>query len=215
MLPRSEGIRFSLRQMRRIREFVPVSFPFLMPKSVNYLLFRRLSPTFRQKLDDIIAVHSSRHMTEHTKRVGGSPLFRLLINIDSDATIHFTSGLVRKDPVTSLHPLVRVHPITKQKCIFLNGEFITGFEGMKDPEFRMISDFLLEHLITGHDFQARVSWSPGSIVIFDNRSTIRMSKSFFYLHFLRRIESLSCHFAVFHPVDAAKFVADSNLLCIM
>lgn len=39
-------------------------------------------------------------------------------------------GLVRKDPVQSVHPLVRVHPVTGKKCIFINGEFITGFKGM-------------------------------------------------------------------------------------
>jgi len=70
------------------------------------------------------------------------------------------------------HELVRVHPVTGERSLFLNGEFITKIEGLKEPETRAMLDFLLQHLITGHDFQARVRWQPGTIVIFDNRSTI-------------------------------------------
>jgi sulfonate dioxygenase len=46
---------------------------------------------------------------------------------------------------------------------------------LKEPEFRVLQDFLMQHLITGHDFQARVRWQPRTIVMFDNRSTIRKS----------------------------------------
>lgn len=115
-------------------------------------LSRRLSPTFRSMLDKVKAIHSSNKMIAHTRAVG---------------------GLVRKDPVTSVHPLVRVHPVTKSECLFINNEFITGFQGMKDAEFRVLSDFLWQHIVTGHDFQARVHWQPKTVVIFDNRSTLR------------------------------------------
>ncbi|KAK7018652.1 hypothetical protein VNI00_018338 [Paramarasmius palmivorus] len=113
--------------------------------------YKRLSPIFRSMLDKIEAIHSSANMISHTRALG---------------------GLVRKDPVTFIHPLVRVHPVTRERCIFINGEFITGFQGMKTPEFRAISDFLLDHITTGHDFQARVRWQPRTIVLFDNRSTL-------------------------------------------
>jgi sulfonate dioxygenase len=86
-----------------------------------------------------------------------------------------TGGLVRKDPVETVHPLVRVHPVTGEKCLFINGEFITKIQGLKEPEFRVLQDFLMQHMITGHDFQARVRWQPRTIVMFDNRSTMRKS----------------------------------------
>jgi sulfonate dioxygenase len=86
-----------------------------------------------------------------------------------------TGSLVRKDPVESVHPLVRVHPVTGEKCLFINGEFITKIQGLKEPEFRVLQEFLMQHLITGHDFQARVRWQPRTVVMFDNRSTIRKS----------------------------------------
>lgn len=113
---------------------------------------RRLSPTFREFIDKLKAVHSSAKMINHAR---------------------LTGGLVRKDPVDTVHPLVRVHPVTGEKCLFINGEFITKIQGLKEPEFRNLLDFLLQHIITGHDFQARVRWQPRTIVMFDNRSTIR------------------------------------------
>lgn len=84
-----------------------------------------------------------------------------------------TGGLVRKDAVDTVHPLVRVHPVTGEKCLFFNGEFISRVQGLKDTEQRWLLDFLMNHVVSGHDFQARVRWQPKTIVIFDNRSTLR------------------------------------------
>ncbi|KAK3311930.1 alpha-ketoglutarate-dependent taurine dioxygenase [Apodospora peruviana] len=113
--------------------------------------YKRLSPAIQSLLDKLEAVHTSSKMINHVKAVG---------------------GLVRKDPVDNVHPLVRVHPVTGEKCIFVNGEFISRIVGLKESEEKMLMDFLLNHLMTGHDFQARVKWQPKSIVLFDNRSLI-------------------------------------------
>lgn len=85
-----------------------------------------------------------------------------------------TGSLVRKDPVDTIHPLVRRHPVTGANCLFLNGEFITRVEGLKETEQKWLLDFLMGHIVSGHDFQARVRWQPRTIVLFDNRSTLRM-----------------------------------------
>jgi sulfonate dioxygenase len=103
-------------------------------------------------LDKIYAIHSSEKMIQKTRQLG---------------------GLVRKEPVRSVHPLVRVHPVTGKKSLFINREFVTGLVGFKESESDMLLNFLLNHLVTGHDFQARVRWAPKTIVLFDNRSTIR------------------------------------------
>lgn len=113
--------------------------------------YKRLSPTLRSFLDNLSAVHSSSKMIAHVRLVG---------------------GLVRKDPVDTVHPLVRVHPVTGEKCLFINGEFTTKIQGLKEAETKVLLDFLLQHIIMGHDFQARVRWQPKTIVIFDNRSTL-------------------------------------------
>ena len=106
----------------------------------------------RSLFDNLQAVHSSANMINHVRASG---------------------GLVRKDPIQSVHPLVRVHPVTGEKCFFLNGEFITRILGLKEAEAKVLTDFVLQHFIMGHDFQARVKWTPRTVVMFDNRSTIR------------------------------------------
>jgi sulfonate dioxygenase len=116
--------------------------------------FSRLSPAMQKFLDGIQVKHSSANIINQARLAG---------------------SLVRKDPITTVHPLVRIHPITGARCIFINGEFITGAVGLKDAEWKPISEFLLQHLIGSHDIQARVHWSPRTIVMFDNRSTIRES----------------------------------------
>lgn len=115
------------------------------------LAYKRLSATLCSWLDTLSAVHSSAKMINHAR---------------------LTGGLVRKDPVDTVHPLVRIHPVTGEKCLWFNGEFITKIPGLKEPEQRWLLDFLMQHIISGHDFQARVRWQPKTIVIFDNRSTI-------------------------------------------
>ncbi|KAJ3501227.1 hypothetical protein NLJ89_g9437 [Agrocybe chaxingu] len=113
--------------------------------------YKRLSPKLQAFLDDLVATHSSANMINHTR---------------------LAKGLVRKDPVTTAHPLVRVHPVTGEKCLFINGEFITRIHGLKEGETKTIMEFLLQHIIMGHDFQARVRWQPNTVVMFDNRNTL-------------------------------------------
>ncbi|KAJ5642968.1 Alpha-ketoglutarate-dependent sulfonate dioxygenase [Penicillium longicatenatum] len=116
------------------------------------MAYKRLSPTLRGFLDTLNTVHSSAKMINHTR---------------------LTGGLVRKDAVDTVHPLVRIHPVTGEKCLFVNAEFITKIQGMKEPETKWMLDFLMNHIVTGHDFQARVRWQPRTIVLFDNRATTR------------------------------------------
>ena len=82
-------------------------------------------------------------------------------------------GLVRKNPIDSIHPIVRVHPVTGERAIYLNAEFVTGMPGLKEKEYELIRDFLIGHIQAGHDFQCRVQWERHSVVMFDGRNTLR------------------------------------------
>jgi taurine dioxygenase len=68
------------------------------------------------------------------------------------------------------HPLVRTHPDTGRKCLFVNASYTIGIEGMTAAEGKALLDFLLEH---GHrpEFTFRFRWQKGSIAFWDNRST--------------------------------------------
>jgi taurine dioxygenase len=66
------------------------------------------------------------------------------------------------------HPIVRTHPVTGRKCIFVNSGFTTRIEGLATGESRALLDFLYEHIATP-EFQCRFNWRNNSVAFWDNR----------------------------------------------
>lgn len=77
----------------------------------------------------------------------------------------------RNPPV--VHPLVKVHPETGRKSLFLC-EGVRNFEGMTERESRPIIDFLISHS-TRPQLVYRHRWKANDIVIWDNRCTVHLS----------------------------------------
>lgn len=80
-------------------------------------------------------------------------------------------------PVT--HPVVRVHPVTGKKILYVNPTFTTHIHGLP----RTQSDALLAQLfglITAPEVQARFCWQPHSLAVWDNRSTQHYAVADFY-----------------------------------
>jgi taurine dioxygenase len=67
------------------------------------------------------------------------------------------------------HPVVRVHPVTGRKAIYVNRAFTLGIKGMDEEEGRMILDFLYRRTLR-HEYHYRHRWRPGAVVFWDNRS---------------------------------------------
>ena len=61
--------------------------------------YKRLSPGFRERLHGLSAVHSGIEQAEGSKARG---------------------SIVRREPVTNVHPIVRTHPATGEKALFVN-----------------------------------------------------------------------------------------------
>jgi taurine dioxygenase len=70
----------------------------------------------------------------------------------------------------AVHPVVRTHPVTGRKALFVNSVFTKGIVGMKPGESRALLDFLYEHVATP-DFSVRFRWRKDSIAMWDNRCT--------------------------------------------
>lgn len=68
------------------------------------------------------------------------------------------------------HPVVRVHPVTGKKALFVNAVFTEYIKGMSRPESDALLGFLFEH-IKHPMFQCRFSWKPDSVALWDNRCT--------------------------------------------
>lgn len=79
------------------------------------------------------------------------------------------------------HPVVLRHPQTGRKLLYVNPAFTTHFEG----ETRKESLPLLEHLLAltmAADNKARLAWLPGSVAIWDNRTTWHMAMNDYQGH---------------------------------
>ncbi|KAI1099349.1 TauD-domain-containing protein [Jackrogersella minutella] len=112
--------------------------------------YSRLSPLFQERLHGLKATHSGVEQAN-------SSLAR--------------DSIKRREPVVNAHPIVRTHPATGEKALYINPQFTRDIVGLKKEESDAILKFLYDHLAYGADFQARVKWEEGTVVVWDNRVT--------------------------------------------
>lgn len=66
------------------------------------------------------------------------------------------------------HPIVRTHPVTGKKCLFVNRFFTTHIVGLRREESDAILEMLYRHIETP-EFAMRFQWQPNSVAFWDNR----------------------------------------------
>ncbi|KAF2718147.1 alpha-ketoglutarate-dependent taurine dioxygenase [Polychaeton citri CBS 116435] len=115
----------------------------------GYAAYEKLSPEFRKIIDGRYAVYRSAHAYLDRENPTAGPKF-----------------------VERSHPLVRTHPATGWKSLFVNRAMTVRIEGFDKAE----SDALLQYLFKVYegnvDIQVRFRWTPGTSALWDNRITI-------------------------------------------
>ena len=69
---------------------------------------------------------------------------------------------------TSIHPVVRTHPETGRKALFVNVAHTAGIEGLTDSESASLLNFLFQHQVKP-EFTCRWAWAPNDLTFWDNR----------------------------------------------
>jgi taurine dioxygenase len=72
------------------------------------------------------------------------------------------------------HPIVRTHPETGQKALFVGKGHTAGLKDMADAESRPLIDFLADHCVRP-EFTCRFRWGVGSLALWDNRCTLHFA----------------------------------------
>jgi taurine dioxygenase len=68
------------------------------------------------------------------------------------------------------HPVVRIHPVSGRKVLFVNPQFTVSIKNMDQHESRALLDILFQQALVP-EYQFRLRWEPHTIAIWDNRST--------------------------------------------
>jgi taurine dioxygenase len=118
-----------------------------------YLAYETLSEGMKRLLDGLFAVNSSAKADVTKTRED-----RLRDGARTDA----------KHEYTALHPVVRSHPETGRKALYVNGGHTVRFDGMTEEESAPILAYLFDHQ-TRPEFTCRFQWRPGSLALWDNR----------------------------------------------
>jgi taurine dioxygenase len=121
------------------------------------LAYDALSPGLKATLEGLRAVHTDRMVAGPQAGMNAHRTTKVREDADWRETI-------------SLHPVVRTHPETGRKMLFVNHSYTVGFEGWTEAESKPLLDYLLDH---GHrpEFTCRFRWRNGSIAFWDNRAT--------------------------------------------
>jgi taurine dioxygenase len=126
--------------------------------------YEGLSEIFRGMIADLRAVHDFQN-------------FRVLFKNTAEdrAKLHRMEDMF---PNPS-HPVVRTHPVTGRKSIYVNPQFTLRIEGMEPAESRAILDVLFAQARVP-EYQFRLRWAPGMIVFWDNRSAQHYAANDYY-----------------------------------
>jgi len=118
--------------------------------------YEALSPTMQRIVEDLECVHDYSFGKAHRD---GSPEY-------------LAAARKRNPPV--IQKVVRVHPETGRKALFVNEWACSRIVGMTNEEGRGLIDFLCRHS-TRDEFTFRQTWHVGDVLMWDNRATVHMA----------------------------------------
>jgi taurine dioxygenase len=124
----------------------------------QYLAYDSLSGGMKRLLDGLLAVHSDATLSRPENKLDQNRVRSTKLREDRE---------VRE--VEREHPVVRTHPETGRKLLYVNRPFTVRLKGMTEAESRPLLEFLFQHAARP-EFTCRIRWAKGTLVFWDNRA---------------------------------------------
>ena len=131
-----------------------------------YLAYETLSEPIREFIEPLRAVH------DFMSTFGKSLLER------DDGIERLRKAKEEMPPVE--HPVVRTHPETGRKCLFVNSTFTTRLVGLSTRESDAVLNLLYQHVAETPELTCRFRWEPGSVAVWDNRCTQHYARADYF-----------------------------------
>ncbi|HRD45344.1 MAG TPA: TauD/TfdA family dioxygenase [Caulobacter sp.] len=126
----------------------------------GYRAFETLSPVMQGMLEGLTAIHSA------TRPYGEKGIYANEAPGRSMRIINCAEADSRQ-----AHPLVRVHPVSGRKSLFVNPIYTLGVDGMTEAESEALLGFLYRHMLR-QDFVYRHRWRADMLILWDNRCVL-------------------------------------------
>ena len=127
------------------------------------LAYESLSPVMQRVLTGLKVHMSAREVMRDlvaANEPGNTRLGEMNLTVDQQSMVD-----------GAFHPIVRTHPETGRKSLYVDETYSMGIEGMSEEESAPLLAFLQKHN-TREEFACRLRWLPGTFVVWDNRSCI-------------------------------------------
>jgi len=124
----------------------------------GYAAYQALEPADQVQLEQLTALHSARRPYSHEGYLAGGGPERSMTILPSERAWDVQE-----------HPLIRVHPETGRKALWVNAVYTIGIKGLCDDESRGLLKRLCE-LATSERFVYRHVWRTNMLTLWDNRS---------------------------------------------
>ena len=128
--------------------------------------YETLPAATQERIADLKAIHVYQN-THSTRKLMGLP-----------------DAAKERVPNAVLHPIVRTHPETGRKSLYINPIRIEGILGLSHAEALPLLDYLLEHAVR-EEHQYRHQWRKGDLVMWDNRCLLHKANGDYDMNQLR------------------------------
>ena len=124
----------------------------------QYIAFETLSVGMREMLDRLTMMHTPAKIYGLTSQ-----------DWSKDSSVRTAPSETAE--YETEHPLIRTHPETGRKLLYVSGLFTPRFKDMTEEESKPLIDFLMEQA-TREEFTCRWRWKAGDVAFWDNRATL-------------------------------------------